>query len=314
MSKKKSSKSTHPLQNRSLVSISDLSKEEIEHILKRAEELKKKPAKDLLGGSILASCFFEPSTRTRLSFEAAMLRLGGQVIGFSDSASTSIKKGETLSDSMRIIGSLSDLIVIRHPLEGAARLAANSTNKPVINAGDGANQHPTQTLLDLFSIKECQGKLTGLNIAIVGDLKYGRTVHSLAYAAALFDMRLYFISPEELTLPDTTLHQLRKMRAKFSFHHKIEEVIDKVDILYVTRLQKERFDESVYEKVKESYILKEAMLNKAKKHLKVLHPLPRINEIETAIDATPFAYYFQQAENGLFVRQALLALILGKIS
>lgn len=302
------------LKNRSLISIAHLSKEEIEHLLKCAAEFKKKPAKELLRGNILASCFFEPSTRTRLSFESAMLRLGGQVIGFSDSASTSIKKGESLHDSMKVIGSLADLIVIRHPLEGAARLASLATNKPVINAGDGANQHPTQTLLDLFTIKECQGKLEGLKVAIVGDLKYGRTVHSLAYAAALFDMRLYFISPEELTLPDTILHQLRKLRGKFSFHRSVEEVIDKVDVLYVTRIQKERFDEATYEKVKESFILKEAQLKNAQSHLKVLHPLPRVNEIEVAIDKTPHAYYFQQAENGLFVRQALLALTLGKIN
>jgi aspartate carbamoyltransferase catalytic subunit len=215
-----------------LISISDLSKEEIEKILKRAAEFKKKPPKDLLRGKILASCFFEPSTRTRLSFESAMLKLGGQVVGFSDAASTSVRKGETLSDTMRVIGGLADLIVIRHPLEGAAKLASQATTKPVINAGDGANQHPTQTLLDLFTIKECQGKLSGLNIAIVGDLKYGRTVHSLSYAAALFDMRLYFISPDELTLPDAILQELRKKRGKFSFHRSIEEAIGKADILH----------------------------------------------------------------------------------
>jgi aspartate carbamoyltransferase catalytic subunit len=302
------------LNGRSVISIADLTKDEIEHVLKRAAEFKKKPPKELLRGQILASCFFEPSTRTRLSFESAMLRLGGQVIGFSDAASTSIRKGESLYDSMKVTGSLADLIVIRHPMEGAARLASLATTKPVINAGDGANQHPTQTLLDLFTIKECQGKLEGLKVAIVGDLKYGRTVHSLASAAALFDMRLYFISPEELTLPETILKQLRKLRGKFSFHHNVEEVIDKIDILYMTRIQKERFDDATYEKVKESYILKEAQLKKAKSHLRVLHPLPRVNEIEVAIDSTPHAYYFEQAENGLFVHEALLALILGKIN
>lgn len=295
------------LKQRSLISISDLSKEEIEKLLKRAAEFKKKPPKELLRGKILASCFFEPSTRTRLSFESAMLRLGGQVIGFSDSNCTSTKKGETLFDTIKVIGALADLIVIRHPLEGAAKLASEATRKPVINAGDGANQHPTQTLLDLFTIKECQGKLSGLNIAIVGDLKYGRTVHSLAYAAALFDMRLYFISPDELTLPDAILQELRKKRGKFSFHRSIEEVIGKVDILYMTRLQKERFDQATYERVKDNFILNEALLEKAKKHLRVLHPLPRVSEIARAVDNTPHAYYFQQAENGLFVRQALLA-------
>ncbi len=300
------------LKNRSLVSIADLTREEIETILKRAKEFKKKPPKKLLSGSILASCFFEPSTRTRLSFESAMLKLGGQVIGFCDGGSTSVKKGESLFDTMKMIGSFADLIVIRHPMEGSARLATQATKKPIINAGDGANQHPSQTLLDLFSIQECQKKLDGLKIAIVGDLKYGRTVHSLVVACALFNMRLYFVSPDELTLPESLLAELRKMRGKYSFHSSIEEVIDKIDILYMTRVQKERFDEMTYERVKNRYILKEELLKKAQKNLKVLHPLPRVNEIETAIDKTPFAYYFQQAENGLFVRQALIALLLGK--
>lgn len=299
--------------NKSLISIGDLSREEIEQMLNHAESFKRKPPKDLLAGYILASCFFEPSTRTRLSFESAMLRLGGRVIGFSDSGSTSVKKGETLFDTIKVIGNLADLIVIRHPQEGAAKLASLATSKPVINAGDGANQHPTQTLLDLFSMKECQGKLDGLKIAIVGDLKYGRTVHSLVYAAALFDMRLYFISPDELTLPDSMLHELRKRRGKFSFHRTIEEVIGNLDLLYMTRIQKERFDHATYERVCSRHVLTEPLLKKAKKHLRILHPLPRVGEIDPAIDDTAHAYYFQQAENGLFVRQALLAKTLGKL-
>jgi aspartate carbamoyltransferase catalytic subunit len=300
----------NPLRNRSLISITDLSKEEILLVLKRSEEMKKKGSKELLKSKILASCFYEPSTRTRLSFEAAMIRLGGSIIGFSDVESTSAKKGESLHDSMKVIGLYADVIILRHPSEGAARLASESTDKPVINGGDGANQHPTQTLLDLFTIKECQKKLKALNIAFVGDLKFGRTVHSLSLACAHFDMRLFFVSPHQLMLPDEIGHGLKKQGVKFSFHRTIEEVLGKADILFMTRIQKERFDPSEYEKCKEVYILTEEMLKKGKKNLKVLHPLPRVNEIETAIDKTPFAYYFQQAENGLYVRMALLSLIL----
>ncbi len=298
------------LAGRNLISIADLSKEEILHILKTAEEMKHKAPGALLQGKILASCFFEPSTRTRLSFEAAMIRLGGNTIGFSDSASTSTKKGETLHDAMRVIGGYADILVIRHPSEGAARLAAEAAGKPVINAGDGSNQHPTQALTDLFTLKECQGKLKGLNIALIGDLKYGRTVHSLSLACAHFDMRLFFVSPEELSLPDETAQALKKHGLKFSFHRTIEEVIGKADVLYMTRIQKERFEPSVYEKYKEAYRLTPVTLAKAPKHLKILHPLPRLSEIDPSVDTTPYAYYFQQAENGLYVRMALLSHIL----
>ncbi len=300
----------NPLRKRSVISIADLSKEEILLILKRSEEMKKKVPKELLKSKILASCFYEPSTRTRLSFESATIRLGGNVIGFSDPRSTSAKKGESLHDSMKIMGQYADVIVLRHPNEGSARAASESTGKPVINAGDGANQHPTQTLLDLFSIKECQKNLKGLNLAFVGDLKFGRTVHSLSLACAHFDMRLFFVSPEQLALPEEISHSLKKQGIKFSFHRAIEEVLGKVDILYMTRIQKERLDSSAYEECKNVYILKEEMLKKIKKNLKIFHPLPRVNEIEISIDKTPFAYYFQQAENGLYVRMALLSLIL----
>lgn len=299
------------LRGRSLISIADLSKEEILLVLKRAEEMQTKKPKGLLDGKILASCFYEPSTRTRLSFESAMIRLGGSAIGFSESATTSAKKGESLQDTMKIIGQYTDILVLRHPKEGSARAASEATKTPVINAGDGANQHPTQTLLDLFTIKECQGKLKGLNVAFVGDLKFGRTVHSLSMACAHFDMRLFFVSPDQLALPEEITRELKKHGVKFSFHRAIEEVLGKADILYMTRIQKERLDESSYEKVKDVYILKEAMLEGAKKNLKILHPMPRVNEIETAIDKSPHAYYFQQAENGLYVRMALLSLILG---
>lgn len=300
----------HSLRKRSILSIADLSKEEILLVLKRTEEMKKKAPKELLKSKILASCFYEPSTRTRLSFESAMLRLGGNVIGFSDSHLISAKKGESLQDSMRTIGQYADILVLRHPCEGAARAASESTDKPVINAGDGANQHPTQTLLDLFTIQECQNKFKALHLAFVGDLKFGRTVHSLSLACAHFDMRLFFVSPEQLALPDEISRSLKKQGIKFSFHRSIEEVLSKVDILYMTRIQKERLDPTAYEECKNVYILKEDMLKKAKKNLKIFHPLPRVNEIETSIDKTSFAHYFQQAENGLYVRMALLSLIL----
>lgn len=295
---------------RSIISIADMAQQDLLQVIKRAEEIKKhKPRRDL-EGLILASCFFDPSTRTRLSFESAMLRLGGQVIGFSDGLSTSAKKGESLQDSMRIIGSYADVIILRHPMEGAARCASLATSTPVINAGDGSNQHPTQTLIDLFTIKECQGKLKGLSLAFVGDLKYGRTVHSLALACALFDIRLFFVSPEHLRLPEDICHALRKKGVKFSFHRSIEEVVEKVDILYMTRIQKERFDLASIHQDDPLTMLKLPLLAKVKKNLKIFHPLPRLGEIETCIDATPYAHYFQQAENGVYVRQAILSLIL----
>lgn len=304
----------HKFNIRSLVSIQDLKKEEILFILKQAEAIKAHPPKELLKGKIMADLFFEPSTRTRLSFESAMLRLGGEVLGFSDPAATSTMKGESLSDAVKIISSYADILVLRHPCEGAARLAQDVADKPVINAGDGGNQHPSQTLLDLFSIKECQGKLHGLHLACAGDLKYGRTVHSLALAAAQFDMRLFFVSPLELSLPDEICHALRKRGIKFSFHRALEEVMGKIDILYMTRLQKERFGKTVNETgLLDAYQLKEEMLSSAKKNLKIFHPLPRLNEIDPRIDDTPYAYYFAQAANGLYVRQALLSLLLDKL-
>jgi aspartate carbamoyltransferase catalytic subunit len=292
---------------RNLISITDLSKAEILKLLERARQFKMTPPGNLLQGKILASCFFEPSTRTRLSFEAAILRLGGQVIGFADSQSTSVQKGESLTDSIKVIGHYADVLVLRHPMEGAARLASLATEKPLINAGDGANQHPTQTLVDLFSILETQQRLDELRIAFVGDLKYSRTIHSLALACGLFDIQLYFVSHGDFSLPGHLCHELRKNGVKFSFHPSLDEVIGKIDILYISRLQKERQEhgESVL-----PFILDEKILTRAKQNLKVFHALPRVNEIDRRVDETPFAYYFQQAANGLYVRQALLTEVL----
>jgi len=302
------------LKGRDIISIPEIGKEEIMHILRVAEELKKKPQPKLLDGLVMGSCFFEPSTRTRLSFETAMQKLGGRVIGFADPGVTSAKKGESLYDAMKIIGQYSDVIAMRHPVEGAARRAAEATDKPILNGGDGANQHPTQTLLDLFTILETQKKLSNLNIALVGDLKYGRTVHSLAQALTHFNATLYFVAPDSLQMPDYICEELKEKKIKFTKHQKIEEVIKKVDILYMTRIQGERFaDPMDYEKVKNAFVLTSAMLEGVKNNLRIMHPLPRVNEIATSVDSTKHAYYFEQAENGLYVRQALLALVLGKI-
>ncbi|SRR5579883_55000 len=304
----------HSLYQRDLISINDLSLEQVKTILETAKKLKQKPDTQALQNKIIANCFFEPSTRTRLSFESAALRLGGKVTGFTSDGDLSIQKGETLRDTIRVISDYADLLVIRHPREGAARLAAEASDKPVINAGDGANQHPSQALVDLFTMEECQNKLNGLSIALVGDLKYGRTIHSLTQACMLFDMRFYFVSPEGLTLPDAIADHLKKNGVRFSFHQTLEEVIPKVDIIYLTRLQKERLDEAEYQLVKNKYTLTAGLLSQAKSNLKVLHPLPRVDEMDTSIDKTPFAYYFQQAANGVFVRQALLTLLLNEKS
>lgn len=302
------------LNGQDIISIRELSKNEILTILEKAKKLKQKPEPKLLDGYVLGSCFFEPSTRTRLSFETAMKRLGGSVVGFADPNVTSTKKGESLFDSIKIIGQYVDVIAMRHPLEGAARRAAEATDKPIINGGDGANQHPTQTLLDLFTIQECQGKIEGLKIALVGDLKYGRTTHSLAQALINFNARLYFVAPDSLQMPEHICTELKNKKINFTKHEKIEDVIDEVDILYMTRIQGERFpDPMEYERIKNVFILKESMLANAKNNLRVLHPLPRVNEITTDVDTTKHAYYFEQAENGLYVRQALLALTLGKL-
>ncbi|MCL9773517.1 aspartate carbamoyltransferase [Vibrio methylphosphonaticus] len=303
------------LYQKHIISIPELSREELELIVETAGQLKSNPQPELIKNKVIASCFFEPSTRTRLSFETAIQRIGGDVIGFDSGGNTSLaKKGETLSDSVQVISSYVDAFVMRHPQEGAARLASEFSNgTPVINAGDGANQHPTQTLLDLYSIYETQGRLDDINVAFVGDLKYGRTVHSLTQALAKFNnVRFYFIAPEALAMPDYICEELEESGIQFSVHQEIEEVVPELDVLYMTRVQKERFDESEYAHIKSAYILSADTLKQARDNLKVLHPLPRVDEITVDVDKTPYAYYFQQAENGVYAREALLALVLNE--
>ena len=304
---------SNPLYQRHVISIADLTRHDLETVIATAQQLKREPRTDLLKDKVVASCFFEASTRTRLSFETAVQRLGGTVIGFDDGGNTSLaKKGETMADSVRIITSYVDAFAMRHPKDGAARLASENSSVPVINGGDGSNQHPSQTLLDLFTIHETQGKLDGLTLAFVGDLKYGRTVHSLAQALALFNCKFYFIAPEALAMPDYICEQLDAHGIEYQLAASIEEVVPELDILYMTRVQKERFDETEFQHLKSKYKLDASMLEGAKPNLKVLHPLPRIDEIATDVDATPHAYYFQQAQNGVFARQALLALVLNE--
>lgn len=304
--------SSASLYGQDIISFKDLTREQIHWILDLAKHLKTKPHPhpQTLKDKIIAHCFFEPSTRTRLSFETATLRLGGQVIGFASDESLSVRKGETLHDTIRVISAYADLIVIRHSKEGAARFAADITDKPVINAGDGANQHPTQALVDLFTIQECQTNIEQLHIALVGDLKYGRAIHSLVDLCCLYGFRLFLVAPDKFGLPDALCDRLKKQGIRYSFHQTLEEVIPKVDILYLTRIQQERFSEAEYQLIKKQLILTAPMLATAKPNLKVLHPLPRVNEIDIGVDDSPHAYYFQQAANGVFVRQALLTLLL----
>lgn len=304
------------LKGRDLVSIRDLTKEEIFFILRKADEMipfasGEKKTK-ILEGKILATLFFEPSTRTKLSFETAMYRLGGKVIGFSEPSMTSIKKGETLADTVKVVDSYSDIIVIRHSLEGAARLAAEFAESPVINAGDGAGRHPTQCLLDLFTIVKEKGRIEGLKIALVGDLKYGRTVHSLAYALALLGADLIFVSPESLKMPKDIVNDCRELGAEPKSLTSLERAIKDVDVIYVTRIQKERFpDPTEYKRVVGSYKIDLDLLKHAKDDVMVMHPLPRVNEIDPRVDETKHALYFKQAFYGVPVRMALLSLLLG---
>ncbi len=300
------------MRNKSLVSITDFSKEDYLKILDTASEFEKNSYQDLLHGNVIATLFFEPSTRTRLSFESAINRLGGKVIGFTDSSTSSTTKGETLYDTIRVVSNYSEMIVMRHPLDGSARYASEITNLPLINAGDGANQHPTQTLLDLYSIQKTQGTLNGLNIFMVGDLKYGRTVHSLLMALSEFKTTFYFISPDELKIPEEYKLHLRSLGLKFTESKELNENIKGADIIYMTRVQKERFSDPIeYERTKNTYVLKNEMLEGTRENMRVMHPLPRVNEIHTDVDVNPKAYYFQQTENGVYVRQAIISLILG---
>ncbi len=300
------------MKNRSLVSIDDLTTEEILNILDLAADFEKNPTQPLLSGKVIATLFFEPSTRTRLSFESAISRLGGKIVGFSDSSSSSVSKGETLHDTIRMVSNYSDLIVMRHPVEGSARFASEISSVPVINAGDGANQHPTQTLLDMYSIRKTQGTLDNLNIFMVGDLKYGRTVHSLMMAMSRWNTTFNFISPDELKMPDEFKIYLDNLGLRYYEHSDFTEIISRADIIYMTRVQKERFSDPIeYEKVKNVYVLRNSMLKNTKPNMRILHPLPRVNEINTDVDTNPKAYYFDQALNGVFTRQAILCSLLG---
>jgi aspartate carbamoyltransferase catalytic subunit len=300
------------MKNRSLVSIDDFSTEEIIQTLDLAGEFEKKPVQKLLDGKVIATLFFEPSTRTRLSFESAINRLGGKIVGFADSSTSSVSKGETLHDTIKMVSSYSDLIVMRHPVEGSARYASEIASVPVINAGDGANQHPTQTMLDLFSIRKTQGTLDNLNIFMVGDLKYGRTVHSLMMAMSRWNTTFNFIAPEELKMPDEFKLYLENLGLKYYEHTDFTDIISKADIIYMTRVQKERFSDPIeYEKVKNVYVLRNSMLKNTKPSMRILHPLPRVNEINPDVDSNPKAYYFEQALNGVFTRQAILCKLMG---
>ena len=299
--------------NSSLVSIADLSRDKILYLMEMAQEFEQHPNRKLLDGHIVATLFFEPSTRTRLSFETAAHRLGASVIGFTDPKVTSSTKGETLKDTIMMVANYSDIIVMRHFLEGAALYASELTQTPVVNAGDGAHQHPSQTLLDLYTMLQTQGKLENLNIHLVGDLKYGRTVHSLIMAMRHFNPTFHFIAPKELAMPEEYKQYCNKHGIKFVEHEDFnEDTIAEADIIYMTRVQRERFSDLMeYERVKDVYILRGDMLGKAKDNMRILHPLPRVNEITQDVDDTPHAYYFQQALNGLYAREAILCNALG---
>lgn len=297
----------------SLVTIANLEKEKIEYLIRMAQEFEKHPNRKLLEGRVVATLFFEPSTRTRLSFETAANRLGARVIGFTDPKVTSSTKGETLKDTIMMVSNYADVIVMRHYLEGAALYAAEVSPMPVINAGDGANQHPTQTMLDLYSIYKTQGTLENLNIYLVGDLKYGRTVHSLLMAMRHFNPTFHFIAPRELAMPEEYKLYCREHNIRYEEHEDFnEEVISHADILYMTRVQRERFTDLMeYERVKDVYVLRAAMLAGARPNMRILHPLPRVGEIAYDVDDDPHAYYFEQAKNGLFAREAIICDVLG---
>ena len=301
---------------RNLIDPMDFTLEELDEVFQLAEKIIEDPKKysKVCDGKLLATLFYEPSTRTRLSFEAAMLRLGGQVLGFSDSSSSSVSKGESLGDTIKTVGCYADIIAMRHPKEGAARVATMYSDIPVINAGDGGHQHPTQTLTDLLTIKNIKGKFSNQTIGFCGDLKFGRTVHSLVKALSRYENNKFIlISPKELKIPDYIKEEiLDKKNIEYVEVEKLEEVMNELDILYMTRVQKERFfNEEEYIRLKDSYILNEDKMKMAKKDMIVLHPLPRVNEIAHEIDVDPRACYFKQAKFGMFVRMALIAKLLG---
>jgi len=302
---------------RHIIDLNDFTREEVEYVLEVSKSFEdiasgKKRSK-MLQGYVLCNLFFEPSTRTRLSFSSAMMRLGGSVTGFASGAVSSATKGETLSDTIRVVENYADVIVLRSSKEGAARLAADVSSKPVINAGDGTRQHPTQTLLDLYTVKKEIGTIDGLRVSLVGDLKYGRTVHSLSYALTMFDVELDLVSPPELTMPDEVVADLKERGLVIRETSDLRDVIGETDVLYMTRIQRERFpDPTEYERVRGAYSLNAAMLHEAKRRMIVMHPLPRVDEISPDVDVTPHAKYFRQAFYGLVVRMALLSLVLGK--
>lgn len=304
------------LKGKDIISIKDFSKKEISYILNYGKRMvpyaKGEKYTDILKGKVLSSLFFEPSTRTRLSFESAMNRLGGRVIGFADPTATSQKKGESLSDAIRMADSYSDVIVVRHPQEGAARLAAEFADVPVLNAGDGAGRHPTQCLLDLFTILTEKKKIEESKVVLLGDLKYGRTVHSLAYALSLFGAELTFVSPESLKMPKEVIQECRDLGVEPRYMANLEKAIKDTDVLYATRIQRERFpDAEEYNRVVGIYRVDTDLLKQAKEDLIIMHPLPRVTEIHPEVDKTPHALYFKQAFNGVPVRMALLSLVVG---
>ena len=297
---------------KSLISITDLNKDEIISITELAAYFEEHPYEPLLNGRVIASLFFEPSTRTRLSFESAINRLGARVIGFSDTANTSVSKGETFHDTIQVISNYCDMIVMRHSLEGAPRYASEFSKVPIVNAGDGANQHPSQTLLDLYSIKKTQGTLDGINIMMVGDLNYGRTVHSLLQALSHFNTKFTFVAPPELRMPEEYKQFLRDKGLEYTETTEIGDAINEADIVYMTRVQRERFtDPMEYERVKNVYVLKNSMLDGTKENMRILHPLPRVGEIAYDVDQNPKAYYFNQTENGVYTRMAIISYLLG---
>ena len=304
---------TQVMEKHDFVTIANLTKEKILYMIELAQEFERHPNRELLKGKVVATLFFEPSTRTRLSFETAANRLGARVIGFADPKITSGTKGETLKDTILMVSNYADVIVMRHYIEGAAQYASEVAPVPIVNAGDGAHQHPSQCMLDLYSIYKTQGTLENLNIYLVGDLKYGRTVHSLIMAMRHFNPTFHFVAPKELSMPNEYKLYCKEHGIKFQEHTAFnEKIIADADILYMTRVQKERFSDLMeYERVKNIYILHNDMLASAKPNMKILHPLPRVNEIAYDVDTNPHAYYIQQAGNGLFARQAIFCDVLG---
>ena len=299
---------------RHLMSPLDFSVEELDKVLNLANDIEKNPEKyaHVCDGKIMTTLFYEPSTRTRLSFEAAMLNLGGSVLGFSEATSSSASKGESVADTIRIVSCYADIVAMRHPKEGAALVAANNSSIPVINAGDGGHQHPTQTLTDLLTIKSLKGRLNNITIGLCGDLKFGRTVHSLINALLRYDnVKFVLISPPELKVPKYIIERIEAAGAEYKEVAKLEDVIGELDLLYMTRVQKERFfNEEDYIRLKDSFVLDKKKMKMAKEDMLVLHPLPRVNEISVEVDKDPRAVYFKQAQYGVYVRMALILTLL----